>query len=515
MSLQDRKQAVKAILLARVSSKEQEEGYSIEAQKYRLQEYCMRKDLEVLQIFELVESSTVGTRQKFMEAIKFAKAQKEIIAVIADKVDRLQRSFKESSLLNELINQEKIELHFCTENCVIHKCSTSSDKLMWNMNVVMAQSYVDNLRDNVNRSIAQKLREGQWVSTAPIDYLHIKGGRRQGKIVPDPERAPLIRKLFEEYATGIYTIPQLRKKTKEWGLTNYRGNQGYLGRAHIHAILCNPFYYGLMYYKKGKKHYPHIYEPIIDKELFDKCTAVRKSYNRKPFKWGGIDYMFRGLLKCAVTGRVVSTETKKRKRADGSIEEFNYLAAWNPDNPKKKIYVREDEIIKQIEEIFKSLYIEPETLAKVIEYVKSSADNERIYYKTRITELNKELTRIKSKLDKLMDFLLEDKISEKDHDRKRDELTSKRDRIMMELEEHNNADDNFTENMINVLQIAANTHKTFNSSKTDKKRRLINLVLSTKNLRGRKLEFTLHPPFDEFAKTAKNGEWYTLEDSNL
>ena len=79
---------------------------------------------------------------------------------------------------------------------------------------------------------------------------------------------------------------------------------------------------------------------------------------------------------------------------------------------------------------------------------------------------------------------------------------------MMELEEHNNADDNFTENMINVLQIAANAHKTFNLSKTDKKRKLINLVLSTKNLRGRKLEFTLRSPFDEFVKNTEIGEWW-------
>lgn len=247
MSIHERKKATKAIILARVSSKEQEDGYSIEAQKYRLQEYCMRKGLEILQIFELVESSTIGPRQKFMEAIKFAKSQKETIAVVADKVDRLQRSFKESALLNELINDEKIELHFHVENCVIHRNSTSSEKLMWNMNVVMAQSYVDSLRDNVNRSIAQKLREGEWVSTAPIGYLHIKGGKRKGKIVVDQERAPLIRKLFEEYATGTYTIPALCKKTKEWGLTNYRGNQGYLGRSHMHSILCNPFYYGVMY----------------------------------------------------------------------------------------------------------------------------------------------------------------------------------------------------------------------------------------------------------------------------
>ena len=43
---------------------------------------------------------------------------------------------------------------------------------------------------------------------------------------------------------------------------------------------------------------------------------------------------------------------------------------------------------------------------------------------------------------------------------------------------------------------------------------LINLVLSTKKLNGRKLEFTLRPPFDAFVKTAKNGEWYPRPDLN-
>lgn len=270
-----------------------------------------------------------------------------------------------------------------------------------------------------------------------------------------------------------------------------------------------------MYYKKGKKHYPHIYEPIITKEIFDQCTAVRKSWNRKPFKWGGIDFMLRGLITCGTTGKVVSCETKRRKNADGIIHETVYLGPWNPKNPTKKVYIKEDEIIKQIEEIFKSLYIEPETLAKVIEYVKSSADNERIYYKTRITELNKELTRIKTKLDKLMDFFLEDKITEEEHERKREELTSKRTRILMELEEHNNADDSFNENMINVLQVAANAHKTFKVSINEKKRKLIKLVLSTLKLNGRKLEFTLRPPFDEFVKNTEIGEWWARQDLNL
>ncbi len=113
----------------------------------------MRKGLEILKIFEFSESSTVGNRKKFQEAIDFAKKQKEVIAVVADKVDRLQRSYKETPLLNDLIERAKIELHFYTENYIIHKYSTSQEKMMWNIFVLMAQAFVDSLRDNVNRSI--------------------------------------------------------------------------------------------------------------------------------------------------------------------------------------------------------------------------------------------------------------------------------------------------------------------------------------------------------------------------
>jgi len=158
--------AVKAVILARVSTKDQEEGYSIDAQTHRLQEYCKRKNLTILETFKIIESSTISNRKEFLEVIKYVKKQKEPIAIIADKVDRVQRSFQEYPLLNTMIQEGKIELHFNTEGYIIHKDSVSQERLMWNIGVVMAQSYVDSLRDNVNRSIAQKLRGGEWVSTA-------------------------------------------------------------------------------------------------------------------------------------------------------------------------------------------------------------------------------------------------------------------------------------------------------------------------------------------------------------
>lgn len=80
--------ARKAIILARVSSKEQEEGYSIDAQKHRLETYCLRRNLNVIKTFEITESSTMGDRRKFMAMIKFVRAQREPIAIVADKVAR-------------------------------------------------------------------------------------------------------------------------------------------------------------------------------------------------------------------------------------------------------------------------------------------------------------------------------------------------------------------------------------------------------------------------------------------
>ncbi|WP_341753969.1 recombinase family protein [Candidatus Tisiphia endosymbiont of Dioctria rufipes] len=127
--------AQKAIILVRVSTKEQEEGHSIEAQKHRLTEYCQRKNLEIIQIFEIVESSSRGDRKQFKEMIKFAKNHRDTIAVVADKVDRVQRRISEISLLEEPIKAGKIELHFRTEGYVINKDSQSHARLMCGMNV--------------------------------------------------------------------------------------------------------------------------------------------------------------------------------------------------------------------------------------------------------------------------------------------------------------------------------------------------------------------------------------------
>ena len=159
------KNNMKAIILARVSDKKQD---SNEAQVVRVSDYVKYKGLTIWKTVEIEESSTKGDREKFQEVIKSIQDSKEIIALVVDTVDRLQRSFKESVQLDELRRAGKIEIHFYRENLVIHKDSNSSDILRWDMAVMFAKSYVLQLSDNVKRKQKHMLANGVLISKPPI-----------------------------------------------------------------------------------------------------------------------------------------------------------------------------------------------------------------------------------------------------------------------------------------------------------------------------------------------------------
>jgi len=247
----------------------------------------------------------------------------------------------------------------------------------------------------------------------------------------------------------------------------------------------------------------------------DGCTAVRKGWNKKPFKYGGKDYIFRGLVKCAITGKTCSPDTKRLKRADGTPYEITYLGAGNPENTNKKVWMQEDQILKEAESVFERMRLGPEKLAEVVQYIKAGAGAERDYHKTRMSELYKEQTSIKNKLDKLMDFWLEDKITEEEYNAKRNKMAERRDKITIEIDANNKADDSFNDRVIELVQLSDNAGKFFKLSNVQGKRRILNLVFSKVELRGKNLEYSMTYPFSEFAKYRQIGEWCDREDSNF
>jgi hypothetical protein len=158
------------------------------------------------------------------------------------------------------------------------------------------------------------------------------------------------------------------------------------------------------------------------------------------------------------------------------------------------------------------MYLEPELLEKAIEAIKGSADIEKDHYKEQLKELQTKHTKIKNRLDRLTDLFLDGEFDEDEYREKRKSLEQKRNDIVKKIESNDRADNNFSECLINTLQLASSAGKTFKGSTVEEKRKLINLVFANLELKGQKLEFTLCPPFDAFVEMDKNGEWCTLVD---
>ena len=73
----------------------------------------------------------------------------------------------------------------------------------------------------------------------------------------DKERAKYIRKAFEIYATGGYSVKEIANILFKDGFRS-RGGQKY-HKSQIHKLITNPFYYGVMFMRG--KYYPGNHEP--------------------------------------------------------------------------------------------------------------------------------------------------------------------------------------------------------------------------------------------------------------
>ena len=486
--------ATKAVIFTRVSSREQEDGYSLEAQKHRLLSYCQRNGLDVLRVFEVTESSTKGDRVKFMDMIRYCKSQRQPIAVVVDKIDRLQRNFKETPILESLVQAGKIELHSNTENCIIHRDSRSQERMMWSIGIIFAQSYVDSLRDNVKRSMEQKIRMGEYVSRAPLGYLNMRNNGR-GDIVIDETRADLVLRIFTEYATGLYTLRHITDKASDWGLRTRSGKP--VSRSQVYEILTNPFYYGMMRVKE--KLYPHKYPPLVSKYLFDQCTRVHKNWNKKPFCYGDKEFTFRGILTCKRNGRTVSSFTKSKTYKNGTTGEWTYLQSW--DENGKLIYIREEKLLEQAQKALAALKIPAEVMEATIEHLRQLHHAEHDFQRRRAQELHKEAERIKGRMLSLTELLIDKTISRDEYDTQRAAYSQRLIDIENETTLNRNCDDGFKDAMLLFMDLAQNAQSLFRHAPTERKRELLNFVFWNLQIDGTSLCFNYRNPFSLFINT--------------
>jgi len=259
-------------------------------------------------------------RPKFLMLVNLLR-QKKFKGVISLCWDRFSRNEADDMLTKKLLKQG-VDIRFVQAKYE----ATSAGALHMDIDGMFSRHYSRALGEKV-RDTNRKLRaDGKCLYTPPLGYLSEGSGSKP----LDPERAILVKRLFEMYATGEWSFSTLAAWANRNGLTNKPARrkrtkeermQGVeladipkvcrpISESTIWHILSNPFYIGKLIYKDeiidSKAH-----QPLIDLATYYKVQAVLRDKAVKIHYPHFEFFTYRGLVKCGSCTNVFSPYKKK------------------------------------------------------------------------------------------------------------------------------------------------------------------------------------------------------------
>jgi len=473
-----------AVIIARVSTEEQKEaGNSLPAQITRLETYCQRKDLEIIKKFSFDESAYKDQRTDFDSILDFVIDQKEKVAVCFDKVDRLSRNIfdKRVSMLYEKALKDEIELHFVSDGQVINSHLSATEKFAFSMSLGLAKYYSDAISDNVKRAQEQMLRSGTYPCKPPYGYIRKPISKDKTEIEVDEFTSKIVKKAFELYATSSFSIELVRRKLKDdYGINWSKG--------FTDKVLKDKFYIGVMTW--NNKEYKHKYLPIITESLFTQVQDIKAGFCKKPFKYAGIPYIYRGLLRCGHCGLAITPEKHK-----GHI--YYHCTQYNGKHGAE--WLTEENITEQLGEVFKRLQVPEHVLNQIVDALKTSHESKVNFREDQYRQLTADHERITKRIERAYDDRLDGRITESEYDKYSQSAREKISEIDTRLGMLQEAEDSYYITARYLLELAKRANELFQSSEVEERRQLIKLVLSNPKVEGKIIKFDLVKPFDTIA----------------
>jgi DNA invertase Pin-like site-specific DNA recombinase len=439
---------------------------SIEAQVEELKEFARKENLEITKTFIESQTAKEPGRSVFNEMLSLIE-KGEASGILAWHPDRLARNSVDGGRIIYLVDTQKIkQLKFPTfwfEN-------TPQGKFMLNIAFGQSKYFVDNLSENTKRGLRQKLRRGEWPGWAPIGYLN-----KDRKIIPDPERYKLIKKMFEIYSTGKYSLKDLRELMASSGLRSRA--EKVLSVSMIQHTLANPFYYGTFFYH-GEL-YQGTHKPIISKKLFEKVQGIMEDKS-KPKKRSDKLYAFRGLFKCGECGCAITSETQKG---------HNYYRCTKKRIPCSQRFVREENLSEQISAILKKVSLPDKWKDKMIAILEKDQEETEKASFSFSQNLKSQIKECEEKLEKLLDAHLNNDISREEYLEKKQKILNRKIEISEKLKVFEKKGGNWLEPAKNFILASNQAQKAAVSNNLQEKADFLKKAGSNLFLTDRKIKY--------------------------
>lgn len=375
------KTIIRCVLYIRVSSEEQvKHGYSLQAQRERLVDYCKQKGYQVVDIYVdegKSARSKLKSRTELLRLIEDAK-QHKFNRIVFWRLDRWFRNISDYYKVQEILESNKIDWECSDEE---YSTTTSNGRLHLNIKLSIAQNESDQTSDRIKFNFANMVKNGRAITgshAVPIGYM-VAGEEKNKRIVKNPETKHIAIDMLD-YIKKSGSI----RKTLLYINNKYDLKICYDSMRHY---LINEKYYGCY---RGVENYC---EPYITKAEFDEIQSLIKKNVKSNKKY---DYIFSGLIICPVCGcklsgcKHVTTKPKYNKKYTFLAYRCNHAYGDKLCTQRKYLIENtvEKYVLENIENEMKKLIVDSKAIEDEKETDVKKIDKEKIKLKlSRLTDL--------------------------------------------------------------------------------------------------------------------------------
>lgn len=437
---------------ARVSTDKDDQLNSLENQQKYFEDYINDNKNWINvggYIDEGISGTAVKNRDSFLRMIEDATYGK-IDLVLTKEISRFSRNTVDSIKYTEYLLKQGVCVYFLSDNL-----NTIQEDAEFRLTIMasMAQDEVRKLSERVKFGVNRMIKDGKLVGGNLTGYY-----KRNGRYEINPNEAPIIKYLFETYASGTMGLKKIGDKLYEQGYKNSKGNP--YSQTTLAKFLTNPRYKG--YYtarltevedykthkkKKVPKDKQIIYKDdkipaIVSEDLWNKANLLHEKRKKLPARnilnsEKHIEkYKYSCKLFCKHCGAVYIRNggSTRKSNPDWTCKTYRSEGLSKCQSPHLKEEYLDKIFIDIISSFIKGkkdyMNLARNEYKKIIEHSKTKVSKESIIKKIEVIETQK---------DKLLDLSIKGMIDDFEFKKRNDKFNKDIALLNLELENENSS----------------------------------------------------------------------------
>jgi hypothetical protein len=336
-----------------------------------------------------------------------------------------------------------------------------------------------------------------------MGYLNRRSETGEKIIVADPDRFPIMKRLWKLLLSGGYSVPQLLDiATNEMGLRTLKRRRscgGPLGVSGIYRIFSNRFYAGQLVHENQS--YAGKHEPLVTLAEFERTQDLLGKGNRARSKRHVFAYT--GLMQCGTCGGSITAENKTNRF--GTRYVYYHCTHKNATVECREKCIEEKQLEEQVLEFLRSIYLDQKQIEEALAAVEEERKKEHGSDDSIRQSIERALANCGRSLENLTKLRYRELIGDEEFIRQRAELNLEEGKLQERLKTLKT--ENWIEPSQNLFFFSNRAVFWLTHGSVAEKRLILSTVGSNPTIQARKLSIDARKPFRILERNRSISTW--------